>query len=107
MLRLGGEAGVPGAPGNLFAGGPSFDINRVPGALGGRSGEQLRRLYEGGTRQNEQLNEELKRRGIMPGTGPQLPLSMQMYNQMLPGAAGNIAGLSQDVPPGFQNKMVF
>jgi hypothetical protein len=106
-MFYGGMSNIPGAPGNLIGGAPSFNVNRSAGPLGNRSGEQLRRLYEGGTRQNEQLNEELKRRGIMPGTGPQLPLSMQMYNQMIPGAAGNIAGLRQEVPPGFQNKMVF
>ena len=73
-VRMSGLGGVPGAPGNLLAG-LSFDINKSPGALGGRSGEQLKRLYEGGTQQNQQLNEELKKRGLMPGAGPQLPLA--------------------------------
>ena len=77
MFRYGGMSSVPGAPGNLMAGSPSFDINRTPGALGGRSGEQLKRLYEGGTQQNQQLNDELKRRGIMPG-GPRLPLAFRV-----------------------------
>lgn len=77
---------------------PSFDINRRPGSLGGRSGEQLKRIYEGGTQQNEQLNEELRKRGIMPG-GPQLPMAMGM------GSIGNMAGMMQ-VPAGFQNKIV-
>lgn len=85
------KANVPGA--NL-AGTPSFDINRGKGALGGRSGEQLKRIYEGGTKDNEQLNQELMRRGIMPG-GPKLP--MAMMNQMG----------GQGVPGGFQNKMVY
>ena len=100
MLYYGGESNVPGAPGNLFAGGPSFDINRRPGALGGRSGEQLKRLYEGGTQQNEKLNEELRNRGIMPGSGPQLPLvfggSTNSYiAQAYPGgqAIGNAAAM--------------
>lgn len=85
------KANIPGA--NL-AGTPSFDINRGKGALGGRSGEQLKRIYEGGTKDNEQLNQELMRRGIMPG-GPKLP--MAMMNQMG----------GQGVPGGFQNKMVY
>ena len=85
-----GESNVPGAPGNLLAGGASFDIRRGSGALGGRSGEQLRRLYEGGTQQNEKLNEELRQRGIMPG-GPQLPLAFGAFGSSnLPGAVGNM-----------------
>lgn len=96
MLRYSGMSSVPGAPGifdpgGLIAGNPSFDINRTPGALGGRSGEQLKRLYEGGTQQNQQLNDELKRRGIMPG-GPQLPLAFQSNIQGTP--MGNMAGLA-------------
>jgi len=103
---FGNEAGMQG----LMAGGPSFEINKRPGALGGRSGEQLKRLYEGGTQQNQQLNEELMRRGIMPG-GPQLPLVMG-----IPGAPGNAAGMANagfyagpqfgQLPQGFQNKFV-
>lgn len=91
-MFYGGESNVPGAPGNLLAGNPSFDIRRGAGALGGRSGEQLRRLYEGGTQQNQQLNEELMKRGIMPGSGPQLPMAFGSSN--LPGAAGNMAGFA-------------
>lgn len=91
-MFYGGESNVPGAPGNLLAGAPSFDIRRSAGALGGRSGEQLRRLYEGGTQQNQQLNEELMKRGIMPGSGPQLPMAFGSSN--LPGAAGNMAGMA-------------
>lgn len=96
MLRYSGMSSVPGAPGSfapggLIAGNPSFDINRTPGALGGRSGEQLKRLYEGGTQQNQQLNDELKRRGIMPG-GPRLPLAFQSNMQGAP--MGNMAGLA-------------
>ncbi len=109
----GGYMGNAGSLQNLLAGNPSFDINRTPGALGGRSGEQLKRLYEGGTQQNQQLNEELKRRGIMPG-GPQLPLALQ--NNMQGAAFGNMAGVLNSqfyggpqlgqVPAGFQNKIV-
>lgn len=91
-MFYGGESNVPGAPGNLLAGSRSFDIRRSAGALGGRSGEQLRRLYEGGTQQNQQLNEELMKRGIMPGSGPQLPMAFGSSN--LPGAVGNMAGLA-------------
>jgi len=94
-MYYGGESNVPGAPGNLMAGGPSFDIPRNPGALGGRSGEQLKRLYEGGTQQNQQLNDELMRRGIMPGSGPQLPLSFGA-----PGAIGNMGGIASQIPQG-------
>ena len=112
-MFYGGMTNVPGAPGNLMAGGTSFDINRTPGALGGRSGEQLRRLYEGGTQQNEQLNEELRRRGIMPGAGPQLPMAYGSSN--LPGAIGNMGGINAQLfggpqlgqmPAGFQGKYV-
>jgi hypothetical protein len=97
----GGEDGGPRygtTPGGI-AGTPSFDINRTPGALGGRSGEQLKRIYEGGTQQNEQLNEELRRRGIMPG-GPQLPLAQGGVPM---GNAGFFASnqYGQQLPPGY------
>ncbi len=108
-MYYGGESNVPGAPGNLMAGGPSFDIPRTPGALGGRSGEQLKRLYEGGAQQNQQLNDELRKRGILPGSGPQLPLAFNQYQGGVPmGNAGFFAGpqYGQQVPPGFQNKIV-
>lgn len=95
MFHFGG-ANVPGAPGNLLAGGPSFDINRRSGALGGRSGEQLKRLYEGGTQQNEQLNKELIERGIMPRGGPKLPL---VQNGAFGGAAGNMGGMLEQLHP--------
>ena len=74
-MRVSGFQNVPGAPGNLLAGinMSGFDINKRPGALGGRAGEQLKGIYEGGTQQNQQLNEELKNRGIMP-RGINLPL---------------------------------
>jgi hypothetical protein len=81
-------------PMGQLAGTPSFDINRRPGALGERSGEQLKRIYEGGTQDNRKLNEELMRRGIMPG-GPSLPMAM-----------GSQMGM-QSMPAGFQNKMVY
>ena len=47
-------------------------FGRVGVLMGGRSGEQLKRLYEGGTQQNKQLNNELIERGLMPGSGPKL-----------------------------------
>jgi hypothetical protein len=55
------------------AAGPSFEIPKGQGALGGRSGEQLLRLQQGsGNMENQQLQNELQRRGIMP-SGIQLP----------------------------------
>lgn len=110
--QMQGEINVPGAAGNLAAG-LSFPINRTPGALGGRTGEQLKRIYQGGTQENKQLNDELLKRGIMPGSGPQLP---QVFNS-LPGAVGNMGAmlnaglyggpqLGMQVPQGFQNKFV-
>ena len=106
-MYYGGELNVPGAPGNLLAGNPSFDIRRTPGSLGGRSGEQLRRLYEDGTQQNQQFNDELMRRGIKPGAGPQLPMAFGSSN--LPGAIGNIQGMAdayQLGQAGFNSKFV-
>jgi len=86
MIRYYGEQNVPGAPGQaLVAGSPSFDINRRSGTLGGRSGEQLKRLYEGGTQQNEKLNEELRQRNILP-RGVNLPLAQLPPG--MPGAGG-------------------
>lgn len=94
----------------MIAGSPSFDINKSAGPLGNRPGEQLKRLYEGGTQQNQQLNEELKRRGILPGSGPQLPLALGGTIGPVPmGNAGFFAGPQygqQVAPPGFQNKFV-
>lgn len=84
-----GESNVPGAAGNI-AGNPSFDIRRGPGALGGRSEEQIRRLQQN-LPENQQLLDEMRRRGITPGGGPQLPLAYGSSN--LPGAVGNMAGI--------------
>jgi hypothetical protein len=105
-----GEAGVPGAPGNLMAGSPSFDIRSGPGALGGRSEEQIRRLQQN-LPGNKQLLDEMQRRGITPGGGPQLPLAGVM------GGMGNVAALTNaqfyggpqmgQVPAGFQGKSVY
>ena len=100
-------------PGSMVAGNPSFDINRSAGPLGQRPGEQLQRLYEGGTQQNQQLNEELRRRGIMPGSGPQLPLAQGGPGGM---SMGNVAGIANaefyrgpqygQAPVGFAGKTV-
>ena len=108
-----GESNVPGAPGNLFAGGPSFDIPRGPGALGGRSEEQIRRLQQN-MPENQQLLEEMRRRGITPGGGPQLPLAGIPGSSNLPGAVGNMGGLANasfyygaqagQLPQGFAGK---
>lgn len=84
------QGGFLGNTAGMLAGAPSFEINRRPGALGGRSGEQLQRLYKEGTQQNQQLNDELMRRGIMPGAGPQLPLAFGGFS----GNIGNVGGLS-------------
>ena len=92
-MYFAGESNVPGAPGNLFAGGPSFDVPRGPGALGGRSEEQIRRLQQN-MPENQQLLEEMKRRGITPGGGPQLPLAGIPGSSNLPGAIGNMGGLA-------------
>ena len=92
-MYYGGESNVPGAPGNLLAGGPSFDIPRGPGALGGRSEEQIRRLQQS-MPENRQLLEEMQRRGITPGGGPQLPLAGIPGSSNLPGAVGNMAGVA-------------
>jgi hypothetical protein len=92
-MYYGGESNVPGAPGNLFAGGPSFNIPRGPGALGGRSEEQIRRLQQS-MPENRQLLDEMQRRGITPGGGPQLPLAGIPGSSNLPGAVGNMGGVS-------------
>ena len=112
-MFYGGISNVPGAPGNLLAGGPSFDIPRGPGALGGRSEEQIRRLQQS-MPENQQLLEEMKRRGITPGGGPQLPLAGIPGSSNLPGAIGNMGGIQNaqffggpqlgQLPAGFVNK---
>jgi len=115
-----GESNVPGAPGNLFAGSPSFDVPRGPGALGGRSEEQIRRLQQS-MPENRQLLEEMQRRGITPGGVPRLPLAGVPGSSNLPGAIGNMGGIANatfyagpqfnqpgnvSIPAGFQNKYV-
>lgn len=115
----GGERNVPGAVGNIggtansfLAGNPSFDVNKGPGALGGRSEEQIRRLLQS-TPNNQQLLKEMERRGMTPGGGPQLPLAGSPFGssnlagataQMNPGQPGNYAGMA--LPNGFINKYV-
>jgi hypothetical protein len=98
MIRYYNGAPSVGNQAGMLAGGPSFEINKRPGALGGRSGEQLKRLYEGGTQQNQQLNDELMRRGIMPGAGPQLPLAFG--DSLIPGAPGNLGAVASEIPRG-------
>jgi hypothetical protein len=98
--------GLP-QPGSMVAGTPSFNINQSAGPLGQRPGEQLKRLYEGGTQQNQQLNNELRRRGIMPGSGPQLPLAQSAPGTMPMGNAGFFMGPQYaQMPAGFTNKTV-
>ena len=98
--------GMP-QPGSMIAGNPSFNINQSVGPLGQRPGEQLQRLYEGGTQQNQQLNDELRRRGIMPGSGPQLPLAQSSPGTMPMGNAGFFMGPQYgQMPAGFAGKTV-
>ena len=98
--------GMP-QPGSMIAGNPSFNINQSAGPLGQRPGEQLQRLYEGGTQQNQQLNDELRRRGIMPGSGPQLPLAQSSPVTMPMGNAGFFMGPQYgQMPAGFAGKTV-
>ena len=87
----GGERNVLGAVGNIggtansfLAGNPSFDVNKS-------------------TPNNKQLLDEMKRRGITPSGGPQLPLAGSPFGssnlagataQMNPGQPGNFAGFT-------------
>lgn len=71
--KYGQERGGPLVSEMMITGSPSFEINKSQGALGRRSGEQLLRLQEGsGAMQNQQLQREMARRGILP-RGIQLP----------------------------------
>jgi hypothetical protein len=81
------QANIPGA---RLAGNPSFDINRGSGALGGRSEEQIRRLQKS-VPDNQQLLEEMRRRGITPGGGPQLPMAYGGGGMAPMGNAGAMA----------------
>ena len=111
-----GTTNVPGAPGNLFAGGFNHVIQQGPGALGGRSEEQIRRLQQS-LPENKQLLEEFERRGITPGGGPKLPLAgtsnlSGAIANLLPGAPGNNVGFyggpqMGQAPAGFQAKTVY
>jgi hypothetical protein len=67
----GGGTGMEPYFNEQIAATPSFSIPQGQGALGRRSGEQLKRIQESGI-QNEQLQQELERRGMMP-RGIQLP----------------------------------
>jgi hypothetical protein len=64
--KYGQEQGGPLVSEQLISGSPSFDIQRGKGALGRRTGEQLLRLQQESGIQNEQLQQELMRRGMMP-----------------------------------------
>jgi hypothetical protein len=163
MNYLGGYNNIPGAPGNLIAGGFSlkdllpnsqWDIPAQhpsqylkpgakpslkqmfparPGTYGADPNDPFERhipaansalLDNTGDSPYQQLNEELIKRGLMPGGGPQLPLAQGMpgmmptiTSSMNPGInagmtpmgnAGFYAGpqLGQSVPPGYVNKIV-
>jgi hypothetical protein len=71
--------------------------------------------------ENRQLLDEMKRRGITPGGGPQLPLAGIPGSSNLPGAVGNMGGIANatfyagpqfnqpgnvSLPAGFQGKYV-
>ena len=101
---------------DFLAGGFNHVIQKGPGALGGRSEEQIRRLQQN-IPENQQLLEEFKRRGITPGGGPQLPLAgMSNLNNavanMTLGAPGNLAGFYGgpqigQAPVGFAAKTIY
>jgi ABC-type transporter Mla subunit MlaD len=88
----GGERNVLGAVGNIGGTANSF--------LAGN-----RRLLQS-TPNNQQLLEEMKRRGITPSGGPQLPLAGSPFGssnlagataQMNPGQPGNFAGFTDQL----------
>ena len=95
---------------NTLAASPSFEIPGAgaSGGLSGRSIDQLRRLQQSIPGGNIQIQEELMRRGFTPGGGPQLPLAMNPTGSTQMGNAGFFAGpqYGQQMPAGFQNKMV-
>ena len=71
QLKYEQEEGGPLYGEQMISGTPSFSIFQGAGSLGKRSGEQLKRIQESGI-QNEQLQQELERRGIL-SRGVQLP----------------------------------
>ena len=86
MMRY-GMSNVPGAPGNLLAGGPSFQIGpRSP--FKGMSQEELNKLKEWDSRPGDlQKYYEQQNR-----PGPQLPFAG------IPGDVGNFGGLIAQAP---------
>lgn len=105
-----GESNVPGAPGNLLAGSPSFDIGpRSP--FKGMSQEQLNKLKEWDQRPGD-LQKYYEK---INAPGPKLPFAMGAYpNAMIaqayPGgqAIGNAAALGGQVginPQQYQQMM--
>lgn len=84
-----GESNVPGAPGNLFAGSPSFKIGpRNP--FKGMPREQLEELKKFDDRPQD-LQQYYDR---INNPGPQLPLAGIPGSSNLPGAIGNMGGLA-------------
>lgn len=71
QLKYEQEGGGPFYGEQMISATPSFSIPQGSGSLGKRSGEQLQRIQESGI-QNEQLQQELQRRGIL-SRGVQLP----------------------------------
>lgn len=100
-----GESNVPGAPGNLFAGGPSFNIGpRSP--FKGMPQEELNKLKEWDQRPQD-LQKYYER---INAPGPKLPFAMgldasPMIAQAYPGgqAIGNAAALGGQMGVGPQN----
>jgi hypothetical protein len=107
-----GESNVPGAPGNLLAGSPSFQIGpRSP--FKGMSREALEEL-----KQFDDRPQDLQRYYEQQNNpGPRLfPLAGIPGSSNLPGAVGNMQGMVNaqfyggpqlgQIPPGFDNKIV-
>lgn len=108
-MFYGGMTNVPGAPGNLMAGSPSFEIGpRSP--FKGMSREQLEELKRFDDRPQD-LQQYYDR---INNPGPQLPMAFGSSN--LPGAIGNMGGLQNaqffagpqlaQMPVGFQGRYV-
>jgi hypothetical protein len=103
-MYYGGELNVPGAPGNLLAGG-----NFMGGAGSAINPEAFKRdtrqqkIYNKGVSTDNPNEKEI----FLRRTGPQLPLAFGSSN--LPGAIGNIQGMVdayQLGQAGFNSKFV-
>jgi hypothetical protein len=104
-MYYGGESNVPGAPGNLMAGSPGYflpeaDIQR----------RMQERFYQTPAGQGLMERTDKLKQKIQEGNfRPQVPMASNPYQGGVPmGNAGFFAGpqYGQQVPPGFQNKIV-